>query len=230
MSFPRTVPLLLAVALVSACATPFSETPLATNFPTSKQEKLQAASHWQTITADAALRLSATLPAALTHPLYVEPVTPTAFNRAVTNQLITWLVNNGHAVTRSPANGAKFIKVDVDTQVVAFSPDRAQARYAGVPTALATGAWALSGPSVTGAGAATALIAGADAYSWARSEYANGETPQTEIILNLSVADEDRYLARSTTVYYVSDSDRKLYEESGSNLTVTSKSFVVKGD
>ena len=55
-------------------------------------------------------------------------------------------------------------------------------------------------------------VAGADAYSWFRSEFATGETPQTEIIVTASVSDASQYLARSTSVYYVADSDQALYQ------------------
>ena len=38
----------LAAMLATACATPHAPAPLATNFETSKQHKLQAAAHWNT--------------------------------------------------------------------------------------------------------------------------------------------------------------------------------------
>lgn len=214
MALTRTLPMLLAAALAGACATRSDEAPRATTVPPGKQEKLQAAAHWQTITADAARRLNSALPAALAHPLYVEPVRPTAFNRAVANQLITWLVDQGHTVARSPADGLKLIKVEVDTQVVAFSPGRAQGSYAGVPTVSSDGDMEAIGASATAA-----------------SGCANGEAPQTEIILNLSVADDERYLARSTTVYYLTDSDRKLYENDTAGETgLAARNFPVRGD
>jgi hypothetical protein len=45
---------LLQAWLLTACATPYSEAPTATNFPSSKQLKLQAGSHWNAIADNAA--------------------------------------------------------------------------------------------------------------------------------------------------------------------------------
>lgn len=206
---------MLGAMMIAGCAAPYSEAPLATNFPTSKQQKLQAASHWEVISADIAARLTAALPEALSEPLYVEATQSTPFNRAVKDQLITTLVNSGHTVVKA-LDGA--VKVEVDTQIVAFSSNRSQYKYIGVPTALAGGAWAMkavrSDTTATAAAAtgATALLVGSDIYAWFKSESASGATPQTEIIVNVSVSDADRYLARSTTAYYVTDTDRALYE------------------
>ena len=225
MFLQRTPLVLLACTLASACTLPFSEAPLATNFPTSKQQKLQTAAHWQAISADVARRLATELPAASTRPLFVAAQQETPFNRAVVNQLISWLVSHGYAVASSPIDT---IKVEVDTQAVEFRSDRPRFRHAGMPTALAAGAWALSLPGVTAAGGATALIAASDAHAAFSSEFASGETPKTEIILNLSVIAADRYLARSTTVYYVADNDLSLY--SLAPPARPSQTFAVKGD
>ncbi len=207
---------------VTGCATPYSEAPVAINFPTSNQKKLQAASHWNVIAVDVSGHLTETMAAKLQsgQPLYVESAQATPFNRAVVNQLISSLVSAGYVVAKT-STGA--VRVDVDTQVVEFSPGRSQSQYAGLPTALTAGVWALAATHPTGAGAATALIVGADAYSWFKSENASGETPKTEIIINVSVSNADRYLARSTNVYYVTDTDKQLYE------AVQTKNFSVTG-
>jgi hypothetical protein len=56
MTRTRFVAALLFLPLFAGCATPYSEAPLATNFPTSKQQKLQAAAHWNVIAGDVASR------------------------------------------------------------------------------------------------------------------------------------------------------------------------------
>ncbi len=105
--------------------------------------------------------------------------------------------------------------MEVDTQVVSFSPDRPQYRHAGTATALATGVWALHVGEATAGAALFATIAAVDAYAWFRSEFASGETPKTEIIVTTSVSDSNQYVSRSTSVYYVADSDKALYEAAG---------------
>jgi hypothetical protein len=200
-----------ALLLASACATPYSPTPLATNFATSKQQKLQAASHWNIIARDIADRLSARLQPG--SKLFVnQHADATSFERAFSAQLATALVDAGHLVMRSP-EGA--MRVGVDTQAIPFAADRPQYRYAGAATALAGGVWVLydiveyasNGP----AKAAVATVAAADAAHWFRSEFASGETPALEIIVNTSVTDASRFVARTTNVYYVADTDQHLY-------------------
>jgi hypothetical protein len=95
------------------------------------------------------------------------------------------------------------LSVDVDTQAVLFSANRPQYNYAGRPTTLTTDVWALHQAEAT---------ATADAYSWFHYEFVTGETPQTEIIVTTSISDASHYLVRSTSVYYVADSDQMLYQ------------------
>ncbi|MFN3883789.1 MAG: hypothetical protein ACK4Q4_03390 [Rhodocyclaceae bacterium] len=201
----------VATTALAGCATPYSEAPLATNFPTTKQEKIQAAAHWDIIAKDVANRLMSRLPADK-KPLYVvQKSGASAFDRAFSNMLVSSLVASGQTVVKQPAGA---LSIELDTQVVRFSADRPQYKHAGAASALVTGLWALNEVEPTAAGALTALVFAGDAYAWFRSEFASGETPQTEIIVTTSVSDGDRYLARSTNVYYTADTDRALYQAS----------------
>ena len=201
---------LALMAVVAGCATPYSEAPLATNFPTGKQPKLQAAAHWNVIAQDIAQQLTATIKAKSGTPaLYVtQSAGQSEFDRAFSNQLISALLAHGFVVQKNP-EGA--LVVEIDTQPVQFSANRPQYRYAGAATALTAGVWALQQASA--AGIATAAIAGTDAYMWFQSEFATGATPQMEILVNTSVTDRLQYLARNTSVYYVADADAMLYQD-----------------
>ena len=201
----------LAAMLATACATPHAPAPLATNFETSKQHKLQAAAHWNTIAQDVAAKLSARVPQ--NTPLFInQHADASPFERAFTGQLITAMIEAGHPVLRTP-EGA--LRVGVETQAVPFAADRPQYRHAGKATALGAGLWALydiveyasNGP----AKAAMLAVGAADAYAWFGSEFAGGGTPEMEIIVNTSVTDANRYVARNTSVYYVADADQRLY-------------------
>jgi len=221
-----------AALLAAGCATPYSEAPLATNFATSKQQKLQAASHWNLISRDVASRLSASLPKDA--PVYINQLDdPTPFERAFNSQLITALVHNGHAVMKSP-EGA--LRVGLDTQAVPFAADRPQYRDFGSATALGAGVWAIHDLveyATNGAGKAAVLgLVAVDAYKWFQSEFASGETPQHEIIITTTVSDAKRYIARDTSVYYVADADRNLYLPPAKTAAPQAivKTFQVVGD
>lgn len=205
----RIIPAVIAfTAVLSGCATPYSEAPLATNFPTNKQQKLQAASHWNVIASDVAKQLLVNLKAKSgVSALYVnQGANKTEFDRIFGNQLISALMAEGFTVLKSPSGA---LSVDVVTQSVQFSANRPQYNYAGVPTMLAGGVWALHQASP--AAIATAAVVGGDAYMWFRSEFSTGATPQNEIVITTSVSDSNQYLARTTSVYYVADSDASLY-------------------
>lgn len=144
-------------------------------------------------------------------PLFVnQTAVKTQFDRAFSNLLISSLVADGFTVQKTPVGA---LNVDVDTQAVQFSANRPKYNYAGLPTALVAGVWALNGANA--ATAATVAVASADAYSWFHSEFATGETPKTEILVTTSISNSGQYLARNSSVYYVADSDQALYQSTG---------------
>ncbi|ABE50479.1 hypothetical protein [Methylobacillus flagellatus] len=210
---PKTtaIPFLISI-LLSGCVTPHGETPIAKNFPTMSQEKLQAAAHWGLITQDLSQRLQTQMSGKVSkeQTLYVSVTEDSPFNQAVAGELIATLVNRGYHVVKT--RGAA-VNIEIDTQVLQFSPHRLQARTVGIPTALATGVWTLSelNSSISAAGVVTGVISGAEALTYFNSDKASGATPQTEIIINAAVTDNSRYLAVSRATYYVADSDQWLY-------------------
>jgi hypothetical protein len=219
-----------AALLLAGCASRYTPTPLAANFPTTKQAKLQAAYHWGVISDSIEKRVVAELKKSPPRPVFInEPRDPSAFQRALSTQLTTSLVNDGYVVTRSPAGS---LKIDMDVQAVTFTANRPQYRYHGERAVLGTGVWLLSeieAPAV----AALAVAGGAwDSYDWFNAQFAPGATPKTEIIVTVSVSDQFRYVARNTSAYYVADSDRILYgivdpEPEEPQLT---RLFKVRGD
>jgi len=205
----KTATAVAAGILLAGCASRYTPTPLAANFPTTKQAKLQAAYHWGVISDNIEKNIVAQLKKGPPRPVFLnEPKEPSAFQRALTTQLTTSLVNDGYVVSRSPAGS---LKIDMDVQAVTFTANRPQYRYHGESAALATGVWVLSeieAPLM----ANVAVAAGAwDSYAWFNAQFAPGATPKTEIIVTVSVSDQFRYVARTTSAYYVADSDRVLY-------------------
>lgn len=201
---------LCGALLTAGCAVPYSPAPVATNFPSTQQAKLQAAAHWGVIAQHMAGQLAPSLKVNAQRPLYVSSRQPSPFAQGVGAHLITALVNQGYTVVKVP--DANTLRIELDTQVVAFSGKRPQYKFNGERSALVAGAWVLTGIEHTVQGLASAVIAGQDAYAWFRSQFASGATPKTELIVSLSLADDSRYYARSTAVYYTLDSDRALYD------------------
>lgn len=195
----------IATSLLAGCAVPFSPTPTATNFPTSSQQKLQAASHWNVIAQDVARQLASNLKNR--QPVYVsQDQNKTPFERAFSANLISALVAEGFTVQKAPAGA---LRVDIDTQAIPFSANRPGTIFAGNTTALAAGVWALHNASA-GAILASAAVA-ADAYKIVESEFATGPVPRMELMITSSVGDDATYIARQVNTYYVADADSHLY-------------------
>ncbi|UTY59255.1 hypothetical protein [Massilia sp. erpn] len=200
---------LMAACALAGCAMPYSPVPVATNFPNTEQPKLQAAAHWDVIARHVQKNLSNELKKSSPRPFYVtEPKSGASeFEQALASNLITSMVNAGHTVSLTPAGA---LKVEVKVQAVSFAANRPQYTYRGEPTALAAGIWALSDIDPTVGLVST--IAAADAYQWFRAKFAPGVTPKTEVIVTVSVSDQYRYLARTSSAYYVADADVALYD------------------
>ncbi|MEF8700132.1 MAG: hypothetical protein V5B32_00605 [Candidatus Accumulibacter sp. UW26] len=217
--FSSSIPLALCAGVtLVACATPYSEAPIATSFTTTRQLKLQAGSHWNAIAEHAAGSLMESLrlgkgciaPQLECERIYVRgPAQPSDFAQAFRTQFITSLVKSGVTVARNPGGA---IEVDFDIQVVKFSPHRPDGTFNSA-TVIFGGLWALEGLWVhTSPGAAGALaLAAFDANRWLTSELAAGPIPQHEVIVTVSASDATRYLGRTTNVYYVADTDQMLY-------------------
>lgn len=213
-----------ALMLGGCITTPYSETPSATNFPTSSQEKLQAASHWNLISQDLFSKLQQQIAGKVNQPIYISADADSPFNQAVTAELITSFVNAGYQVMKSPENT---LHIAIDTQVVKFSPDRLQARQVGTLSTLATGLWVLTEMNTrfSPAGVATGAIFGSEAAAYFNSDKASGATPQTEIMINVRLVNAQQYLAATRATYYVADNDTKLYQ-----MTAAMATFDVRGD
>lgn len=191
----KTAPAILAAATLAGCAAPpYTPTPLATNFPTSEQSKLQAASHWSAIAKHLEKRLVDEMQKGPQRPYFIhENPQATPFQRALTTQIISSLVSDGYVVSRAPAGA---LRIDLDVQALTFSAERQQYRPTFTSNMIANGVWVASQQDPT---------------ARSRSAFAPGETPRTELIITVSVSDQYRYYARTTNAYYVADSDRGLY-------------------
>lgn len=204
----RIVTLVASSMLLAGCVAPYTEAPVATNFKTENQKKLQSASHWQLIAEDTSSQLIRALPSTK-QPLYVvQNAEQSPFQKAFNQQLISSLIAAGYPVMKHP-NDRYTLTVDVKADPIRFSNNPKRAPIVGEATTIAGGLWVLrniyrdTSPGAAMMGAAVTY----DIYNFLRSEYASGPTPKTELIVTASVSDKNRYYANSTNVYYTTDSD-----------------------
>lgn len=205
-----------------------NEVPIAANFATTTQLKLQAAEHWRRVAQDAAENLSkslraggACIPSTGCVTLHVRrscetsgcspQACETPFNRVFHNDFVTALVGLGYPVAAAPVANA--VVVEIDVQAIAFAANRPQYRYAGAPVEIGPGLWARrDASSLVGAGGAVAQRTEDPDLNWYRTEFAAGATPRNELVVTVSAVTPARtYAARDTRVYYTADADASHY-------------------
>lgn len=203
-------PVIVALSLgLAACA---SQVPVPTTYPITFQHKMQAAHHWDLLTADVADRLSGALAGVGSGQpvvLYVREsrCCTSEFGEAFRNLLITHLMDKGFGVTEDPE--ATALTVEYDVQLISHN-DRGFIRP---PPGLFSGLAALAGSlfGLVDAGSpGGAAAVGALALDVAPG-YVVSPHPDSEVIVTTSVTNRDRYVTRMRDIYYVSDNNVQQY-------------------
>ncbi|MDX9841635.1 MAG: hypothetical protein RBS95_09270 [Desulfobulbus sp.] len=213
MPYRLFLPMLVTVlCLASGCV----RMPQPQGFPYSNQPKMQAAHHWNVLANDVANRINNELirrnylDSALhvrhscTKPDGCGPGSASPFDEGFNDLLTTQLVHFG-IDTRAAADGASLI-VDYKVQVVHHRAGRSQWPQPGVLTALATGVTVLRDAPWE-----LITIASAAAVDTLRATSALNE--HDEVIITTSIMDGDRYLLRTSDIYYINDADSWQYRQ-----------------
>ena len=213
MPYRLFLPMLVTVlCLASGCV----RMPQPQGFPYSNQPKMQAAHHWNVLANDVANRINNELirrnflDSALhvrhscTKPDGCGPGSASPFDEGFNDLLTTQLVDFG-IDTRAAADGASLI-VDYKVQVVHHRAVRSQWPQPGVLTALATGVTVLRDAPWE-----LITIASAAAVDTLRATSVLNE--HDEVIITTSIMDGDRYLLRTSDIYYINDADSWQYRQ-----------------
>ena len=182
----------------------------------SSQHKMQAAHHWNVLAADMAIQINRELieRGYLLHPVYVRHSCGVAeacgkdetyaFDEGFNDLLISQLVNRG--VPTRAANEEGALVVDYKVQVLYHAADRYQWPQPGAITALTAGITVFR--NAPGEILAIALAGAADTIR--TTSVINGHY---EVIITASIVDENRYIMRSSNIYYINDADFWHYQQ-----------------
>ena len=217
MKISYAAPLILLCLGLGAC---MSQVPVATTYPVTFQKKMQAAGHWDVLTADIANRLRDSLigpsgQQGRPTSLYVQrPKYDSDFSQAFHDLLITHLMEQGFVVSENPSSG---LPVSYSIQVVTHN-DRGFIRPTpGLFTALAGSVVVLR--SVADSSTVSAVMLGAVGLDVASGFIT--DNPNSEIIVTTSVMSGDRYAARLRDIYYISDNNVGQYVAKGPTPVTT---------
>ena len=216
---------------------PYGEAPVAVNFQTSYQFKLQALQHWRSAADFAAEDLHKRLQSAgicstgstCDQELFVKKPClgpncdasscSTAFTRTFHDLLESALSKRGFQLSARASDSN--LTIGIDSQAIQFSSDRPQLRAAGELVKLGEGVWALRDVAspLNIAARPNNIIAGrlvepnsVIVPNWFKSNYASGDTPSHELLVSVSVINsKNTVLSKVSTVYYVADTDTQHY-------------------
>lgn len=211
--------LVATTVLLTACASPV---PVAQNFPVSYQNVARTAAHWDVIANDVVeqtMQAITEVPQLRGRSVYVAKSHSTEFNKAFREFMITRMVNEGVDVSVCRVSNMDVgfemdppqVEVSYETQWLQHIdlPDRPRP---GAITALASGVAVLRNAALadlTRGEQNVSLIATA-----ALADVVSGqltETPQTEIVVTTTIAENNRYVMRRSDIYYVPEADAHLF-------------------
>lgn len=189
-----------------------------------EQQKMQAAHHWDVLANDVANQIRETIQR---HkytgtPVFVrttcgtentpcKPGETTQFNEGFRDLLITQLVN--FCVLTNAEEDPNAIIVNYKVQVVYHRDNRYAARPPGILTALSTAVHVLRNAPVT-----IQAIAGAAFLD--ASESATDDAEHYEIIITTSMITGNKYLFRTSDIYYINDLDFWHYQNNAQSKDI----------
>ena len=199
------------ICLFTLCGSGCSRIPQPATYGYSEQQKMQAAHHWDVLANDVAHQINKTLLEKdyVSEPVFVratcgtentpcEPGETTQFNEGFRDLLITQLFRFG--VPTSAEESQKAIVVNYKVQVVHHRDNRHAARPPGILTALTAAVSVLRyAPGEVQAIAAAGILDLASSASPNAGHY--------EVIITTSMITGNKYLFRTSDIYYINDLD-----------------------
>lgn len=213
--FVRPVSLGLASLMLSGCFyANTSQAPIATTYPYTEQQRMQAAHHWDVLARHEATRILQR-ERVRNRDLHINPADQEAlhaysggeFERGFRTLLTSELVSRGANLTTVPTANSANISIDVE---VVEHRDRDFVRPpAGAFTALTAGIAVATIPINQWAEPALGLIPAAVLADTTSGSWTH--TGNEEIIVTTQIIDGERILYSSSNIYYINAGDRRQY-------------------
>lgn len=194
------------IVLLSACSVNTSQQPIATTYPITDQQKMQAAHHWDVLAEHEAKLISESMSEYPSGLFIAGEEGFSTFNQSFKNLLTSHLVKGGSIVKTSPSNAAI---VTYDVNVIHHKDQDINRAPVGAWTMLAGGAVAVAHAAHRWSPPIKILIPGAvvaDAFSgnWvARTNF--------EIIVTTKITTKDQITYSSSNIYYINGGDYDQY-------------------
>jgi len=192
----------------------FTPRPLAQNFETSYQNKLQAALHWDVLAANEAAEIAKVWSSQSIDPTQTisleQPSNPSDFSKAYKKMLTSHLLENGIRVSRT--NGAYILSYEI--QVIKHKHQDDMPYPAGTYSAVY-----LISLVPNFVLTMTPFIA-----DWFLARNRDATTPNTEVLVTTEIQKGDEIIQSSTSAYYFNPGEKSLYDEKNHTFLVTNQS------
>ncbi|WP_045222941.1 hypothetical protein [Desulfonatronum thioautotrophicum] len=191
-----------------------AQVPVPTAFPLNTQPKMQAVHHWEVLAEDVAHQIHDVLERRVLErqfPVHVAPSGTTPFAKSFHALLITKLVDRNIAVTRSISD---VLVLSFDIEMVRHG-QRFLRTGKGVYKALTPDVFvhraSLITPSGGGALINQAMLEAAEVN--VESGIYTHALPRMEVLITTSLAFEERFLMRDSSIYYINDTEWWHYKQ-----------------
>ena len=209
------------ILFLVGCSAPYRESPVAVNFKTQDQQKLQALSHWKIIADD----LSSQLHLAKNKNIFIKISSDTEFNKMFGTFFRSSLIKKGYKVVLDP-NKADYI-IEYNSNLVEFK-DRYIPKnrdLVGSLVLLSSGVAVLrdatiASGTVVGVGALEAL----NIYASKRA-YNGASIYELGIDINVLDPKKRTFVNEINGIYYIVDNQKCLYKKCEEGVT-----FYLKGE
>ncbi|KPA13647.1 conserved hypothetical protein, secreted [Candidatus Magnetomorum sp. HK-1] len=218
---PAIITLLSILFLMTAC----TQVPYPVTYPFAKQEKMQAAQHWDVLATDIAeqIKLSRDRNKEVRHiPVFIQPMDQTPFGKIFHNLITSRLVQKGVPV--SPYENDA-LHLTYNARVLQHSKREIKnppLLYSAVGLGITVtrhvdsdDLWDLAFP--------VGIIA--DGIRSATS----GKTPNEEVIISLALKHNDTFIIHRSDIYYINKSDGWHYDTDAFQKATKGKKFQVVG-
>lgn len=201
---------LLVAAGLTACAQ--RPVPLASSYPASEQQKMQATHHWDVLAESLAAGIQAKLPA--NRPVYIVPPSQnTAFGKALHTLLTRYLVEKGVSVSvTDPADTpcCNTLRLKYDSQVVNFDDREGLRQLPSDFTLMKAASYLIYRVGDLWATPAWAIL---PMSSYQEAYFPAGTN--SEVIVSLSVEDGPRVIHSDSRTYYINGAEQDHYSHPG---------------